>query len=123
MKKYLFLAFIFAFTLSLSAQSLSKKGLKKEATEVVSADKSKVDEQIKTALMKDEGLQEKAIGFLKTNPETAVALAGLASKKGTSTSMGLMKSILGDESLTAAAIGFISSNPELLRKAMSLVGM
>ena len=123
MKKYLFLAFIFAFTMTLSAQSFSKKSLKNATTEVVAKDQSKMDEQIKTALLKDEGLQEKAIGFLKTNPETAVALAGLASKKGNDTSMGLMKSILGDESLTAAAIGFISSNPELLRKAMSLVGM
>lgn len=125
MNKFLFFTFIFAFSASLSAQNLSTakaSDLKKDGVEALSKEKPNLDEQIKDALMKDEGLQKETINYLKSNPETVESLAGMVTKNGGSTK-GIMKSILGDKTLSTAAIDYISNNPELLDKAMKLIGM
>jgi ABC-type proline/glycine betaine transport system substrate-binding protein len=123
MIKLLFFTFLFAFTATVSAQKLpSTKDLKKDTLETVSKEKPNVDDQVKKALMKDEGLQKETINYLKSNPETAKSLAGMAVENKGSNS-GLMKSILGDKDLSAAAIDFITKNPKLLNKAMKFVGM
>ena len=125
MNKFLFFTFIFAFSASLSAQNLSTpkaSDLKKDGVEALSKEKPNLDEQIKDALMKNEGLQKATISYLKSNPETVESLVGIVTKSGGS-NMGIMKSILGDKTLSAAAIDYISNNPELLDKAMKLIGM
>jgi len=123
MNKLLFFTFLFAFSATVSAQNLpSTKDMKKAAVETVSKDKVTVDDQVKKALMKDEGLQKETIDYLKKNPKTAKSVASMASESKGSTS-GLMKSILGDKDLSTAAIEYITKNPELLNKAMKLVGM
>ncbi|MFT5847615.1 hypothetical protein [Psychroserpens sp.] len=123
MNKLLFFTFLFAFTATVSAQKVpSSKDLKKDALESVSKEKPNIDDQVKEALMKDEGLQKETIDYLKSNPETAKSLANMATENKGSNS-GLMKSILVDKDLSAAAIDFITKNPKLLNKAMKLVGM
>ena len=125
MNKFLLFTFILAFSASLSAQNLSTpkaSDLKKDGVESLSKEKPNLDEQIKDALMKDEGLQKETINYLKSNPETVESLAGMVTKNGGS-NKGIMKSILGDKTLSAAAIDYISNNPELLEKAMKLIGM
>lgn len=112
-------------TTALTAQSLpsvKSKDLTKAATESVSSLSSKQETQIKNALMKDDELQGKTIDFLKSNPETASSLMGMA-KANKGNNKGLMKSILGDKSLTQAALDYISKNPALLKKAMKFVGI
>ncbi|WP_296312203.1 hypothetical protein [Winogradskyella sp. UBA3174] len=123
MNKFLFFTFLFAFTATISAQKLPPvKSIKKDAVASVSKEKPNVDDQVKKALMKDEGLQKETIDYLKSNPETAKSLAGIATKnKGSN--KGIMKSILGDKDLSTAAVEFITKNPKLLNKAMKLVGM
>jgi len=125
MKKFLFFTFILVFSVSVSAQtipSLNSTDAKKAGLEAVSKDNSKMDGQIKNALMKDEGLQKETIKYLKSNPDTAKSMVGMDKKSGGS-SQGIMKSILGDKTLASAAIEYISSNPKLLNQAMKLVGM
>ena len=127
MKKVLFFAIAIAFSAvsSLSAQTLpsvNTKDLSKAGTDAVSQVSSKQTDQIKEALMKDKGLQEKTIDHLKSNPETKDALMGMAAKN-TGGLKGMMKSILGDKSLSQAAVDYVSKNPDLLQKAMKLVGM
>ena len=127
MKKVLFFAIAIAFSAvsSLSAQTLpsvNTKDLSKAGTDAVSQVSSKQTDQIKEALMKDKGLQEKTIDHLKSNPETKDALMGMAAKN-TGGLKGMMKSVLGDKSLSQAAVDYISKNPDLLQKAMKLVGM
>jgi hypothetical protein len=127
MKKILFLAIAIAFSTisSLSAQSLptvKSSDLTKAATESTTSLSSKQTEQIKEALMKDKGLQEKTIDHLKSNPDTKDAIMNMASKN-TGGLKGMIKSILGDKSLSQAAIDYISKNPALLQKAMKFVGM
>jgi len=117
--------FIMAFSASLTAQtipSLDSSDLKKGGLEAVSMENPKMQDQIKTALMKDEGLQKETIKHLKSNPDTAKSLTNMA-KKNSGSTKGIMKSILGDKDLTTAAIEYISSNPELLSKAMKVIGM
>lgn len=123
MKKVLFFTIALAFTTvsTLSAQTmptLNSSDLKKAGTELSSGQ----TDQIKEALMKDKGLQEKTIDHLKSNPETKDALMGMAAKN-TGGLKGLMKSVLGDKSLSQAAVDYISKNPDLLQKAMKIVGM
>jgi hypothetical protein len=126
MKKSLFLLIAIAIsTTAVSAQSLpsvKSSDLKKAATESTSSLSLKQTDQIKEALMKDKGLQEKTIDHLKTNPDTKDALIGMAAKN-TGGLKGMMKSILGDKSLSQAAIDYVSKNPDLLQKAMKFVGM
>jgi hypothetical protein len=127
MKKVLFFAIAIAFSAvsTLSAQTLpsvNTKDLNKAGTDAVSQVSSSQTDQIKEALMKDKGLQEKTIDHLKENPETKDALMEMAAKNSGGLK-GMMKSILGDKSLSTAAIDYISKNPDLLQKAMSLVGM
>ena len=106
----------------MSAQKLpTSKKLSKETVEKTVKATDGVESQIKTALLKDEGLQKEAFNFLKSNPETSSAFAGLAAKKLGSSS--LIKSVLGDSDLANAAINYIASNPKLLEKAMKIVGM
>ena len=124
MKKYLLLMFFLAFAVNLSAQDLPPiKASKTENTKAISKKNAEVDNQIKKALMKDEGLQKKTIGFLKGNPDTSSALKGLMMKNNDTSTSGLMKSILGNKDLASAAINYISSNPDLLQKAMKIVGL
>ena len=127
MKKVLFFAIAIAFSAasSVSAQTLpsvSTKDLNKAGSDAVSQVSSSQTDQIKEALMKDKGLQEKTIDHLKSNPDTKDALMGMAAKN-TGGLKGLMKSVLGDKSLSQAAIDYVSKNPDMLKKAMSLVGM
>jgi len=125
MKKVLFLMFAMAFTTAVSAQtmpSMSTDDVKKVGAEALAEQNPEMDKQIKDALMKDEGLQKETINYLKENPETASALAGILTKNKGSLD-GIMKSVLGDSKLTTAAIDFISNNPEMLSKAMKIVGM
>jgi hypothetical protein len=122
MKKYVFLVFVLFSAYSVSAQKLpTTKKLSKETV----MEKAKVSEdvkaQVKTALLKDKGLQKEAFNFLKSNPETSSAFAGLAAKKLGSSS--LIKSVLGDSDLANAAINYVASNPKLLEKAMKIIGM
>ena len=123
MKNLLFFTFLFAFSASLSAQKLpSANDLKKGGMEAVSKENPKLESQIASALMKDEGLQNAAINYLKTSPETADSLVGLL-QKNKGSSKDLMKSILGDSTLSTMAIDYIADNPELLAKAMKVVGL
>ena len=114
-----------AFSATMSAQtmpSMSTNDMKKVGTEALAKQSPEVEKQIKDALMKDEGLQKETINYLKENPETTSALAGILTKNKGSLD-GIMKSVLGDSKLTAAAIDWISNNPEMLSKAMKIIGM
>jgi hypothetical protein len=125
MKKYILLSLGLVFSASLSAQVLPKvssNDLKKEATKMVSEENPDMESQIKSALMKDEGLQKDTINYLKSNPETTKSLIGLV-KDNEGSYEGIMKSILGDKELTSMAVDYISKNPKLLRKAMKLIKM
>lgn len=127
MTKFLFLAFIFTFSVTLSAQkSLSGSASdlqKNDKVEAVSKkQKSDLTGQIKKALMNDSDVQNSTIDYLKSNPNTIKSLTSILSKnKGSN--KGIMKSILGDKKLSAAAIEYVRKNPELLKKAMKFVGM
>lgn len=124
MKKYLFLTLVLAFTFSVTAQKLPTiKKISNDTVEETVKMTDNLDEQVKTALLKDKGLQKEAFSFLKSNPETTTAFAGLASKSMGSSSSDLIKSVLGDKDLASAAINYIVSNPKLLEKAMKIVGM
>lgn len=125
MNKFLISSFILASSFSLSAQvipSVKVDEIKNVGKEVVSKENTNLDKQIKTALMKDEGLQKNAINYLKSNPDTSKSLAGLLMKNDGSSSA-IMKSILGDDKLTAVVIDYITKNPKLLKQATSLIGM
>lgn len=114
-----------AFSTAVSAQSMpsvSTDDVKKMGTEALASQSPDTEKQIKDALMKDEGLQKETINYLKENPETASALAGILTKNKGSLD-GIMKSVLGDSDLTSAAIEWISNNPEMLSKVMKIVGM
>ena len=102
--------------------TVKSSDLTKAGTDAVSKVSSEQTDQIKEALMKDKGLQEKTLDYLKSNPDTKDALMGMAAKNAGGLK-GLMKSVLGDKSLSQAAVDYISKNPDLLQKAMSLVGM
>lgn len=117
--------FAMAFSTAVSAQtmpSISTDDVKKVGAEALAEQNPEMDKQIKDALMKDEGLQKETINYLKENPETASALAGILTKNKGSLD-GIMKSVLGDSQLTTAAIDWISNNPEMLSKAMKIIGM
>ena len=125
MKKLLFMLFAMTFTTAVSAQtmpSISTDDVKKVGTEALASQSPETEKKIKDALMKDEGLQKETINYLKENPETAGALAGILTKNKGSLD-GIIKSVLGDSDLTTAAIDWISNNPEMLSKVMKIVGM
>ena len=123
MYKILFFSAALAFSTSLSAQvipSVKKADLKKSALGSVSKQDTNLDGQIKTALIEDKDLQQNALDYLKSNPETTKSFAGLLSKnKGGNSS--LMKSVLGDKKLTATVIDYISKNPKLLKQVTSFI--
>ena len=125
MKKVFFFVLTLAFTTAISAQtmpSISTDDVKKAGIEAVSDENPNLENQIKEALMKDEGLQKETLGYLKNNPDTTEMLAGLISKNSGSASK-LMESVLGNKELATAAIDWISNNPEMLSKVMKIVGM
>ena len=125
MTKFLVLAFAVLFSASLSAQqlpSVNTSDLKKEGVEALSKEKPSMDAQIKSALMKDEGLQKEAIGYLKSNPDAAKSLMDIfKNSKGSSSE--IMSAILENKELTKMAIDYVSKNPKLLKKAMGLLKM
>ncbi|MCP4884832.1 MAG: hypothetical protein GY908_13710 [Flavobacteriales bacterium] len=125
MRKVLFLMCFIAFSTGMSAQtmpSVTTNDMKKVGTDALAKQSPELENQIKDALMKDEGLQKETINYLKKNPETTSALAGILTKNKGSLD-GIMKSVLGDKDLTSAAIQWISNNPEMLSKVMKIVGM
>ena len=102
--------------------SMKTDDVKAMGAEALAQQNPEMDQQIKDALMKDEGLQKETIDYLKENPETTSALTKiLTDNKGSLD--GIMKSVLGDSKLTTAAIDWISNNPEMLNKVMKIVGM
>ncbi len=123
MYKILIFSAALAFSTSLSAQvipSVKKTDLKSTSLEAVSNQDVNLDNQIKTALMKDEGLQKKAFEFLKSNPDTSKSFAGLLlDNKGSKSS--LMKSVLGNKKLASVVIDYVANNPDLLKKVTSFI--
>ena len=65
---------------------------------------------------------DRAIDYLKNNPETTNAISKIITDNKDSID-GIMKSVLGDSSLTSAAVDWIANNPEMLNKVMKLAGM
>lgn len=125
MKKVLFLVFAVSFSVASFGQSLpsiSTDDVTKAGTEALAKENPELENQIKEALKKDEGLQKETIDYLKKNPETTSALTKILADNKDSID-GVMKSILGDSQLTTAAIDYISKNPEMLNKVMKIVGM
>lgn len=112
-------------TLSVSAQtmpSVSADDVQAAGMEAVAEQNPDMTDQIKEVLMKDEGIQQEAINYLKNNPETTDAISQIIADNKDSIE-GIMKSVLGDNSLTTAAIDWISNNPEMLSKVMKLAGI
>ena len=125
MKKVLFFVLSIAFSTAVSAQtmpSVSSDDVKKAGVEALSEQNPELENQIKEALMKDEGLQKETLSYLKKNPDTTDMLAGLIGDNSGSTS-NLIKAVLDNKDLTTAAIDWISKNPEMLSKVMKIVGM
>lgn len=125
MTKFLVFAFTVVFSASLSAQqlpSVKTSDLKKDGIEALTKGDSKMDTQIKSALMKDEGLQKEAISYLKSNPDAVTSLAGILKNSDSSNSK-IMSAILENKELTKMAIDYVSKNPKLLKKAMGLLKM
>ena len=125
MKPVLLLFFTLVFSAQISAQtvpSLNTNDLKKAGMEAAADSNPELENQIKEALKKDEGLQKETISYLKKNPETTSAIAKIIQdNKGALD--GVIKSVLGDSELTSATIDYISKNPEMLNKVMKIVGM
>ena len=125
MKKVFILMFAIAFSATAYAQtvpSMKTEDLTKAGVETLSKENPELENQIKEALKKDEGLQKETINYLKENPETTNALTKILADNKDSID-GVMKSILGDSQLTTAAIDWIANNPEMLNKAMKIIGM
>lgn len=125
MKKVLFLVLTLAFstyTFGQTLPSISTDDVTKAGTEALAKENPELENQIKEALQKDEGLQKETINYLKENPETSSALAMILTENKDSVN-GVIKSILGDSQLTTAAIDWISNNPEMLSQVMKIVGM
>jgi len=125
MKSILFLIFAISFSAASFGQtmpSISTDDITKAGTEALAKENPELENQIKEALTKDEGLQKETIDYLKKNPETTNALTKILADNKDSID-GVIKSILGDSQLTTAAIDYISNNPEMLNKVMKIVGM
>lgn len=125
MKRLLLSAFVLAFTISMSAQtmpSVSTDDVKSAGMEAAAEQNPELESQIKDALSKDEGLQKETVNYLKENPDTASAISKIIADNKDSLD-GVIKSVLGDSSLTTAAVDWIANNPEMLSKAMKIVGM
>ena len=122
MKNYFFILTVLLFSFSVTAQDLPTKKMSEMSKSALSTNTKDVNKQIASALLKDEGLQKKAISYLKDNPDTKTSLLDMISKnKGSSSS--LMKSILDNKELSMAAINYIKDNPKLLKKAMKIIGL
>lgn len=125
MKRMILSMAVMMVTLSVSAQtmpSVSADDVQAAGMEAVAEQNPDMTDQIKEVLMKDEGIQQEAINYLKNNPETTDAISQIIADNKDSIE-GIMKSVLGDSSLTTAAIDWISNNPEMLSKVMKLAGM
>lgn len=125
MKRLLLLVFVMAFTASLSAQtmpSVSTDDVKKVGMEAAADQNPELENQIKDALSKDEGLQKETVNYLKENPETTNAISKIITDNKDSLD-GIIKSVLGDSALTTAAVDYIANNPEMLNKVMKMAGM
>lgn len=125
MKRIVLLIVAVIFSASISAQtvpSVNTDDIKKAGMEAAAASNGDLENQIKEALMKDEGLQEDAIAYLRENEDTSDALAEIIEENEDSLS-GIMEAIMGDSALVSAAVDYISNNPELLKKAMKIIGM
>ena len=125
MKRLLLLIFVMAFTASISAQtmpSVSTDVVKKAGMEAATEQSPELEQQIKDALMKDEGLQKETINYLKENPETTNSLSKIIADNKDSLD-GIIKSVLGDSALTTAAVDWIANNPQMLNKVMKMAGM
>lgn len=125
MKRVLLLIFVMAFTTSISAQtmpSVSTDDVKNAGMEAAAKQNPELEQQIKDALSKDEGLQKETVNYLKENPDTASAITKIIADNKDSLD-GIIKSVLGDSSLTTAAVDWIANNPEMLSKAMKIIGM
>jgi transcription termination factor NusB len=125
MKRLLLLVFVMAFTASISAQtmpSVSTDDVKKVGMEAAADQNPELENQIKDALSKDEGLQKETVNYLKENPETTNAISKIITDNKDSLD-GIIKSVLGDSALTTAAVDYIANNPEMLNKVMKMAGM
>lgn len=125
MNKFLMVALAGVFSASLSAQqlpSVKTSELKKDGIEALTKGDSEMDSQIKSALMKDTGLQKSAIRHLKSNPDASTLLADVL-KGGSGSTSGVMTAILENKELTKMAVDYVAKNPKLLKKAMRLLKM
>ena len=125
MRRLLLLIFVMAFTASISAQtmsSVSTDDVKSAGMEAATKQNPELEQQIKDALSKDEGLQKETVNYLKENPDTASAISKIIADNKDSLD-GVIKSVLGDSSLTTAAVDWIANNPDMLSKVMKIVGM
>ena len=125
MKRFVLLIAVMTFTLSVSAQTMptvSKDDVKAAGVEALADQGTDLTDQIKDALMKDEGIQKETIDYLKNNPETTSAISKIIADNQDSIN-GIMKSVLGDSALSTAAVDWIANNPEMLKQVMKLAGM
>lgn len=125
MKRLLLSAFVLAFTISMSAQtmpSVSTDDVKSAGMEAAAQQNPELEKQIKDALSKDEGLQKETVNYLKDNPDTASAISKIIADNKDSLD-GVIKSVLGDSALTTAAVDWIANNPQMLDKVMKMAGM
>ena len=125
MKKVLILIVTIAFSTTVFSQtipSLKTEDVTKAGVEALNKENPELENQIKEALQKDEGLQKETINYLKENPKTTSALTKILADNKDSID-GVMKSILGDSQLTTAAIDWIANNPDMLNQVMKIVGM
>ena len=125
MKRIVLLIVAVVFSASISAQtvpSVKVDDVQKAGMAVAADQNPELEKQIKEALMKDEGLQEDTIAYLRDNEDTSDALTEIIEENEDSLS-GIVEAIMGDSELASAAIDYISNNPELLKKAMKIIGM
>lgn len=125
MRRLLLLVVVMAFSASISAQtmpSVSTDDVKNAGMEAAAEQNPELENQIKDALSKDEGLQKETVNYLKENPETTNAISKIIADNKDSLD-GIIKSVLGDSALTTAAVDFIANNPEMLNKVMKMAGM
>jgi hypothetical protein len=125
MKRIVLLIVAVVFSASISAQtvpSVTTEDVKDAGMTIASEQNPDMEKQIKEALMKDENLQEEAIGYLRDNEDTSDAITEIINENEDSLS-GIMEAVMGDSALSSAAIDWISNNPEMLKKAMKIAGM
>ena len=129
MKKLIFTLSFIACVNFASAQistgslgDVSKAASSVSATDAMMVDNPEVQAKIEEQLMTNEGFQDQALDYLKSNPETTSALSSL-SKSNSGIKSKIMKAVLDNPELTKSVMSWIKDNPEVLKKAMSLIGM